>query len=362
MKWQALNSSQAEAWQEALSRQPLRDVYFTPEYHRVHEENGDGSARLFLASDRGRELFYPVMIRPIEAVAGHSLDETWFDIESVYGYTGPLSTTSDRGFLSEAWSCFDSWCRQNRVIAEFVRFNPLMDNFRFVDESHAVSLDRQTVVVNLNCTVEELWESYSSSHRNKIRKAERNGLECVELPPPQGIDRFRQLYSETMSRVEADEYYSFSDNYFNCLAQWPSDRLRLFAVRSEQRVLAAALFLVSSEHIHYHLTGSSRNAMHLAPVPLLLHTVALWGLQRGYRTLHLGGGSTTDPRDRLFAFKASISKLRRSYFTGRRVRDPEVFDRLCSLWLKRTGPASRPNYFLLYRLHPGQHASDEDSK
>jgi hypothetical protein len=358
MKWQALDSSEAEAWHRALGRQPVSDVYFTPEYHRVHEENGDGTARAFIAWNRGQELFYPFMMRPIEAVAGHPLADTWFDIESVYGYTGPLATTSDQEFLSEAWNCFDSWCRQSRIIAEFVRFNPMMDNFLFACSTHAVSLDRQTVAVNLNCTEEDLWQSYSPTHRNKIRKAEKNGLECAELPAAVGISHFKKLYSETMSRVRADDYYFFSDNYFNCLAQWPSDRLILFVVRSEERVVAASLFLLSSDHIHYHLTGSSRNAMHLGPVPLLLHKVALWGIEHGFRILHLGGGSTSDPHDSLFTFKASISKLRRSYFTGRRVHCPEMFDQLCSLWLKHTGVSSRPNYFLLYRLRPGEHLSD----
>ncbi len=353
MKWRILDSSQGVAWNEALSRQPAKDVYFIPEYHRVHELNAEGSANAFVASDRGQELFYPFMMRPIEAVAGHSLAQTWFDIESVYGYTGPLATTSDQRFLSAAWDCFDSWCRQGRVIAEFVRFNPIIDNFSFVDPSYVVSLDRETVVVNLNCREDELWQSYSSRHRNMIRKAEKNGLKCAEVPPAAGISHFKKLYLETMNRVGADEYYFFSDNYFNGLTQWLSDSLRLFVVRSGERVVAAALFLLSSDCIHYHLQGSGRDAMHLAPVPLLLHTVALWGLQRGYRALYLGGGSTTDPHDRLFLFKASISKLRRSYFTGRRVRDPENYDKLCSLWLKRTGVALRPNYFLMYRLRSG---------
>ena len=360
MKWRILDSSDAVAWREALSYQPARDVYFMPEYHRVHELNGEGSAKAFVASYRGHQLFYPFMMRPIETVAGHSLAQTWFDIESVNGYTGPLATTSDKGFLSAAWDCFESWCRQERVIAEFVRFNPIIDNFRFVDPSYVVSLDRETVVVSLNCTEEELWQSYSSRHRNMIRKAEKNGLECAELRLEDGISHFKKLYSETMNRVGADEYYFFSDNYFNGLTQWLSDNLKLFVVRSGELVVAAALFLLSSDCIHYHLQGSRQDAMHLAPVPLLLHTVALWGLQQGYRVLHLGGGSTSDPYDRLFVFKASISKLRRSYFTGRRVRDPEVFDQLCSLWLKRTAVTSRPDYFLLYRLRYGQGACDKN--
>lgn len=350
MKWQILDSGQAIAWSEALSRQPISDVYFTPEYHKVYELNGEGSAKAFVASDENCELFYPFMMHTIDEIARHQLAQTWFDIESVYGYTGPLATTSDQEFLSAAWDCFDSWCRDNRIIAEFVRFSPIIENFRYADPSYAVSVDRQTVVVNLNCSEEELWCSYSSSHRNKIRKAQKNGLECMELPPAEGMRHFKKLYSETMIHVGANEYYFFSDDYFNHLAQLLKDKLKLYAVKSGSQIVAAALFLLSSDHIHYHLQGSSRDAVHLAPVPLLLHTVASWGLKRGYKVLHLGGGSTSDPNDNLLTFKAGISKLRRNYFTGRRVRNQEIFGQLCSLWFKRAGVSVKPNYFLVYRL------------
>ena len=193
MKWRILDSSQAAAWNEALSRQPAKDVYFIPQYHRVHELNAEGSAHAFVASDRGQELFYPFMMRPIEAVAGHSLSQTWFDIESVYGYTGPLATTSDQGFLSAAWDCFDSWCRHSHVIAEFVRFNPIIDNFRFVDPSYVV-VPRQGDRCGQSelQSEEELWHSYSSRHRNMIRKAEKNGLECAEMPLADGIKPFHE--------------------------------------------------------------------------------------------------------------------------------------------------------------------------
>lgn len=357
MKWRTLDTSESEAWHQLLRQQPARDVYFQPEYHRAHELSGDGTAKVFVAEDQGRALFYPFMLRPINSVAGLPIAESWFDIESVYGYSGPLSNTSDSGFLSAAWECFESCCRENFVVAEFVRFHPMMDNFLFADSSYMVSMDRETVVVNLNRTQEDLWQSYSPSHRNKIRKAQKNGLQCEEWPLPRGIDHFKKLYRETMNRVGAFGYYYFSDTYFDALMELLGQRLRLFVVLSSGTVVAASLFLLSDESIHYHLTGSSRELMHLAPVPLLLHTVALWGNQRGYRALHLGGGATPDPRDSLFTFKASISKLRRTYYTGKRIRNPEVYEKLCSLWMRRAHVSTKPNYFLLYRLNAEKCAS-----
>jgi hypothetical protein len=357
MKWHLLDTSDPEAWREALRPQPVGDIYFQPEYHQAYEVNGDGSAKAFVAEDGSHRLVYPFMLRSIEKVACESLGETWFDMETVYGYGGPLSTTSNRDFLSAAWNCFGSWCEENRVIAEFIRFHPMIDNYRFADPSCVVSADRETVIVDLNSTEDDIWKSYSVTHRRKIRKAQKNLLMCEEQTPAEGIAHFKKIYKETMNRVGARDYYYFSDNYFDALMESLDRRLRLFLVRSGKAVVAAALFFLSGDYIHYHLGGSVGDAMSLGPMPLLLHTVAVWGRQHGCRSLHLGGGTTPDPRDSLFTFKASISKLRRTYYTGRRIRNPEAFEKLCSLWMSRARATMRPNYFLLYRLDVEEYAS-----
>src|SRR5262245_53928783 len=167
MRSWVLSTREAGEWRAALDRLPETDVYFLPEYHRLYEINGDGTARAFVAEEGASLFFYPFFVRPIEQIGAEVLSEPWYDVETVNGYTGPLSTTTDLAFLGRAWEAFDAWCAENRVIAEFVRFNPFAENYRYADDSYQVVIDRYLVGVKLDCSVEELWENYAPGQRTK---------------------------------------------------------------------------------------------------------------------------------------------------------------------------------------------------
>jgi hypothetical protein len=350
MKFCVLQTDQAQDWQAALAG-PLRtDIYFLPEYHRVYERNGDGIAKAFVAQAEDKVLFYPFMVRPIEKVAGEALQEEWFDIETVYGYSGPVANTTDAAFLSEAWQFFSDWCRNQRIVAEFVRFSPLLENYRTAPSSLAVAFDRETVVVEFDGHEESLWKNYTHAHRKQIRKAQRNGLLCHEMEPALGMSTFKALYYQTMQRNKAGQYYFFSDAYFEALVTLLGKAVRIFVVRYGGLIIEASLLLVHENTVYDHLRGSVEGYHGLGPNNLLLHKVALWCLEHKYRRFHLGGGRTPSPDDSLLRFKANMSKLRRRYHTGRRVHNKEAYEALCLRWMKTTNVQIRPNYFLLYRL------------
>ena len=333
-----------------LRRFPVADIYFLPQYHRACELNGNGAARVFVAEEGEHAFCYSFIVRPIEKVGAEPVRGSWFDLETVYGYSGPLSTTSDGVFLAAAWAAFDVWCGENRIVAEFIRFNPLLENHRYADASRNVTLDRETVVVSLSGSEDDLWTNYPSVHRNMVRKALKKGLVCEEVPLSEGLSEFRRLYAETMDRVGARSYYYFSDAYFTYLCTDLSEQVKLFMVRDQDRAVAATLFLLHGDRIHYHLSGSQVKSRGSQPNNLLLHAVALWGQKQGFRWLHLGGGRGPEQDDDLFRFKASLSRLRLAFYVGKRVHNPGVYETLCSQWMRQKGLSQPPPYFLLYRM------------
>jgi len=350
MNWRVITTEDSDAWHESLEKLPQKDAYFLPEYHRAYELNGDGRARAFVARDGDDLLFYPFLVRPIEKVGDRPVDGSWQDIETVYGYSGPISSSVNPYFLSKAWAAFASWCEQQQIVAEFIRFNPLAESHRYVEGWCEVVVDRETVALDLACSEEELWSGYPSVHRNMVRKAIRSGLVCEQTTSPEDVVAFKAMYQEAMDRIGADRYYYFSDAYFRQLLDGLGDGVRLFVVRSGDDIAAAALFLVHGDRIGYHLAGSAPVYRGAAPSNLLLHTVADWGRSLGHRWLHLGGGTTASPDDALFRFKASVSKLRLPFRVGKRVHNQEAYDALCTQWMRERGLAQRPPYFLLYRL------------
>jgi hypothetical protein len=339
-------TTEAPAWGDWLARAGGGDVYFTAGYHAACEANGDGSARLFVAEDGRDVLVHPFLIRAVPDPGGPG----GYDLESAYGYTGPLASTTQPDFLTRAWDLFGAWCRDQRVVAEFVRFHPLLANHRFGADFYQPRPDRETVAIPLATDVAALWAAYPSVHRNMVNKARKHELTGRELVGPDAVPVFRSLYEPTMTRLAADRSYFFSDAYYRALGAGLGDRVRVFAVHHCDRPVAAGLFLLGPRTVHYHLSGSDREYLRFAPNNLLLHTVAVWGLERGFEWLHLGGGRTPRPDDELFRFKAGLSRTRLSFHLGRRVHDPVRYEQLCTAWVQRNGGADRPNYFLLYRL------------
>lgn len=350
MKYRIIDTADAEEWHTVLHRFQGADAYFLPEYHRAYELNGDGKALAFVFEDDGCTLFYPFFLRRIERVGSKLLGEALYDIETVYGYSGPLSTTPEREFLRKGWEEFSTWCRDQRVVAEFIRFNPLSGNVRYVDESCQVLQDRETVVVKLDWSADQLWQAYPSVQRNMVRKALRKGLVCKDTDADGAAHFFKDLYRKSMERVGAHLYYYFSDAYFNYLCNGSNQWVKAFVVWAGGEALAVGLFLLYGDRIHYHLAGSAAEYREAAPNNLLLHTVSEWGRERGFRWLHLGAGRTAEPNDGLSSFKASISRLRFPFHVGKRIHNLDAYDALCTRWMREMRVVERPSYFLLYRL------------
>lgn len=344
-----LTTGDTAEWQALLMRLSKTDIYFLPEYHRAYELHGDGTACLFVAEKHHHVYIYPFLQRRIEKVGDHSLSVTLYDISSVYGYTGPLATTDEPRFLRQAQHEFYTWCAQNRIITEFIRFHPLLDNHTLADPHCEVQLNRHTIVLPLHPAEEPLWNGYQSVHRNKVRKAWKNGLICRDISDRNGLNIFRQLYNQTMEALQARAYYNFPDIYYNMLLNIPGERVKIYAVFLDERPLAAGMFMHCNDTVHYHLSGSDIEARTYAPTNLMLHQVAVEAGQAGYQWLHLGGGRTAAPDDSLFTFKKQISNQTIPFYLGRRIIDHQLYQELCALWLNQYRTETPPDFFPLYR-------------
>ena len=349
MQYEVLKTKDEVKWRSVLAIFSCADVYFLPDYHKVYEENGEGEGCAFVVWDKSHILFYPFLIRSILMVGDYFLSELWYDIETVYGYSGPLSNTTDLCFLHNAWAMFHKWCQENKVIAGFTRFHPVLQNQTLASSITRVQLDRDTVILDLRCSSLALWENYPSVQRNMVRKAIKNGLTCEEVDQYTHLNIFFHMYKQTMEHVGAASYYYFSKPFFENFCKYLGDHLKMFAVFREGKIIAISLFLTYEKYIHYHLAGVDMVFRELKPNNLLLHSVAEWGIQNGYHLVHLGGGRSPSENDSLLHFKTSISKLRVSFCTGRCIYNEKVYNELCELWLRQK-KLEHPPYFLLYRL------------
>lgn len=250
----------------------------------------------------------------------------YFDIQSPYGYGGPVASCDDTTFLSMAWSQFSSWCLEQNVLAEFIRFHPLLQNWRYFDGD--VIDDRQTVWIDL--TVNDLMSSYIIRVRTAIRKAQKSGLYVDLVEGADYVTTFYEMYNRAMSEISADEFYIFPIEYHDALLTW--DHSHLAVCRDDRNIVAAAIFIFGPSLVEYHLSFSSSRGKKLGATNLLLHEAALLAKEMGCTMMHLGGGTDRQGDNPLLFFKRGFSNLSASFKIGKKVLQPAIYDQIKSKW------------------------------
>jgi len=281
------------------------------------------------------------------------------DLETPYGYGGPLANCEDPEFLRAADAAFAAWARSEGIVAEFIRFHPLLENWRFcAPDSWRVIYNRPTVAIDLRASEETLLARMGSSFLRAARKAERSGLYFRELIPDRWIEPFREIYEQTMRRVQAPtSYYFYSELFHGFLADMLE--MRMFAVfapgpaNAPDRLAASAILLGGREYLHYHLGASDPDLLELRPNNLLFRDMVLWAArQERWRLFNLGGGNEAQPDNSLLRFKRSVGFGEARYQIGTRVWDKAEYERICALAISRR-PELAPlqgRFFQLYRL------------
>jgi lipid II:glycine glycyltransferase (peptidoglycan interpeptide bridge formation enzyme) len=167
-------------------------------------------------------------------------------------------------------------------------------------------------------------------------------LEVVEL---KDINIFKEIYLDTMDRINADKFYLFNDEYFKLMSE--DERYIILGVEYERRIAACGIFISSGEYFHYHLAGSLKEYQKFSPNNLMLYEAIKLGKKLGNKLMFLGGGLQNSTEDSLFKFKASFSKNMCDFYIGKRVHNKIIYDYLISQWEKKNGRKS--SILLQYR-------------
>ena len=222
-----------------------------------------------------------------------------------------------------------------------MRFHPLLQNESFYGGE--VIPNRLTVWIDL--TISDLLASYETRARTTIRKAIKNGLTIEWHSGPQRAAWFTQFYQAAMREIGADELYLFPEEYFYQLLAWGQSRLAVCLY--ENQPVAAAIFLIGSEVMEYHLSAANVTAKRFGGTNLLLHEAALLGQANHCRRLFLGGGADQMADNSLLRFKAGFSPNRPEFKIGKYVHLAEVYHLLQQQF--PTAFEAHPNRVLFYR-------------
>lgn len=329
------------------------DVYHTAGYHRVAGHSGEGTPLLLVFRSGDRLVAWPYLLQGIPE-SGPRVGSPAHDVTSTYGYSGPLAVGCEPGdpFVDDAWRAFAEVWAEQHVVSVFTRFHPILRNHRWferqvtIDPGLGVQRTGETVSIDPRRPDSEVVAAYPRSFRQEIAQSRRRGLRTEVDEEWQNLDRFVELYTETMRRNHAHSAYFLGREYFLDLKRELGDDLTLFVGIVNGEIAAACLFMSHHGIVHPHLAGTSTAFLPLSPLKVMWDDVRRWAAERGDRIIHLGGGRGGQA-DSLYAFKARFSPDRHAFYTGRWVLDQPRFEALSAATVG--GPDDQPGYFPPYR-------------
>ncbi len=303
-----------------------KDIYFSESYVKLATGKNETPLCIVCTEDEN------IMLLPFL----RSEFKDFFDFETPYGYGGPISNSTDEKWNEKAVKEIVKYFNSQNYLAGFLRFHPLLNNSEFCRNTFTVIDDRKTIAIDTAVSEEEMWmNQISSKNRNMIRKAEKNGLTFERDNEFDHIEEFKKLYNSTMSRLDADDFYFFDDEYYKKFIEIFKGKGFLGCIKKDNEIISAALFMYENCWGHYHLAGSNRDYSSLGANNLLLWKVACEMHKEGVKEFHLGGGTNGDEENSLFKFKRSFSPNEKQFSIGKIIFNNEAYEEICSEWAKK---------------------------
>jgi hypothetical protein len=349
-----LTLNDSESWEDYLNRLPIeqRDVYFTPQHYRLYQEKGEGLAYCFIYECDGKIALNPFLLNRINDL-GYCLEEDYYDVQGAYGYNGIATNCSDEDFIKELGEAWLGWIKQQNVIAEFIRYNPVLRNEHLSPWAPPIDVLDNVLLPLTN--YEDIWHhSYERGVRNAVRKGEKNGLTfmvefCDEISPS-AYAKFVELYLDTMQRRSADGFYFFDDAYFVKLRDYMKNNLFLVAALYDGQIISIDLYLHNNIVAYGYLSGTNKDFFQISPNSFLRDRTIRTLIERGFKYYSIGGGLSRN--DSIYKYKKNFSVSTESiFYIGKKIHNSEVYSDICSQWELRAGTKQNEygNLLLKYR-------------
>ena len=321
------------------------DIYFEPDYARLYETEDSKAVEYRFKCEFGviTSLF---LKRKVNILLDDGIQ--YYDIITPYGYGGPVihSTTDKEKLISAYMENFRAYTLRENIIAEFVRFHPIIGNGVDFKDAYNAIYDRKTVGTNL--TYEDVIGTEFSKHKRKdIRKILKNPYIRYEVDEnPESLDDFVEIYYSTMDRDGADDYYYFDINYFHTMLKALRGHIITGKVFLGDKLIAMGVYFRYGKYLHAHLSGTLSEYLEYSPAYILKYALAIYGHEKGYEVIHYGGGSSRSEENGLYKFKREFGKNTVfDFYMAKKVWNMEIYRQIC----ETAGADINAEFFPAYR-------------
>jgi len=308
----------------------------------------DNLELVFFAMDTGMgKILYPFFKRSLDNIFQISEDfADYSDIISSWYYGGPIITKADNeSELVKIYSkAFTEYCSKENIIAEFVRFDPNVENHIHFTDYYNIEYNRETVPVDLQKEYEEIWNGYKGRCRTAIKKAIKSEIKIFKDIRPELIDEFSEIYQKEMERKADSKHYFFPREFFHELIKILPDNFKYFFAYHNDTLCGGTIIYFKGDTVYDFLMATKVDFWKYQPNNILLDYAIKWAKSNGYNVFDLMGG-----RNGVFKFKSSFSKLRRKFYIGKRVYNDKIYSKLEKITYKIMDSKFSSKFFPVYR-------------
>ena len=341
-----------QKWIDTVTKFSRHDVYHLPQYVKAFEIHGDGKPLLFSYTGDQFKAINVVMRRDLaecEYFRNDLAKNTMFDLSTPYGYGGFLIEGEHGASSLDSLNAeYIDYCQNHGFVSEFVRFHPILENFRYLHPIYDITELGKTVCVDVS-SEESIWNNLDKKNLNRVRKAQKSDIKIHFGKDDHLFSSFKDLYYSVMQRNQATPYYYFSEAFFRSVAEDLANNVIFSYATFNDQIVAMCLILFCNGQMHLHLAASNSAYSKLSPNNLLCLESALWGCEHGFQTYHLGGG-IGGREDSLYHYKKGYNIHSDHIFAiGKKIFDQEKYDFLLNIRKKNQGPDFNPDFFPQYR-------------
>ena len=192
--FKVLTIEQSQEWDDIVKSFKEYDVYYLSGYVKAFYIHGDGDPLLFFFENDNCRGINVVMKRDISLdkhFEGKLEKGKFFDFATPYGYGGWLIEGKE---YFELFNDYEKWCRDHKIVSEFVRFHPVLKNHLYSKNNYEVVALGETVAIDTT-NKENIWTNFNPKNRNVIRKALNNGIKINNGLSEELLEQFVKIYN-----------------------------------------------------------------------------------------------------------------------------------------------------------------------
>ncbi|WP_299365444.1 peptidoglycan bridge formation glycyltransferase FemA/FemB family protein [Winogradskyella sp.] len=309
-------------WKEQIDLAVNPDFYHTYDYHQLSKNEGEEPV-LIKYVDGQISLLIPLLLRAIE-------NSNYKDATSVYGYAGPLVQHMDDSFNRDHFhNTFNEFLNEHHIVSVFSRLHPFIAHQEMIlDGLGEINTLGKVVYIDLKDTIENQRAKFNRRLKTYLNKSRRS-CTVIEGDIDKHLGDFKRLYHQNMERVEADDSYFFTDEYYREVLSSNDykSELSLCIHNESQEIIGASMFMKKGNIVQYHLSGLSEDHFELNPIKLIIDEMRIKSTNEGYEFFNLGGGLGSR-EDSLFRFKSSFSKEFKEFKTWKYIVNEDAYNGL----------------------------------